>query len=105
MLKHLKKYASWYAVERRKRKIRERAIVPDTPTARKYLDAYNKEVTQIAFVLYSKYRFSLEMNIYDSKVTYVTFREPFISVLIEDKAIADTHRAIFEHNWASAILK
>lgn len=104
LLKHLRKYAVWYAAERRRKKIRERAIVSDTPVARKYLSGYNKEVTQIAFVPHTKYRFSLEMNIYDNKVFYATLREPFIAVLIEDKAIADTHRAIFEHNWASTVL-
>jgi len=40
------------------------------------------------------------MDIYDDKVLYVALREPFMGVLIEDKTIADTQRAIFELGWA-----
>lgn len=98
-IKHLPKYMVWYAAERRRRKIKERAIIPDTPAARQYMGDYNKEFTAIKFVPHQKFKFSLEMNIYDNKVVYVTFDEPFIGVLIEDKNIADTQRAIFEFGW------
>jgi len=101
-MKYLEKYAIWYAAERRRRKIKERAIIPDTPEAKKYMAGYNMEVTKIKFIQHEKFQFSLEMNIYDNKVSYVTFREPFISVLIEDQAVADTQRAIFELSWKNA---
>lgn len=101
-MNHLEKYAIWYAAERRRRKIWERVIIPDTTIARRYLSTYNKEVTDIRFVPHEKFKFFLEMNIYDNKVLYVTFREPFISILVEDQAIADTERAIFELSWLSA---
>jgi len=98
-LTHLETYAVWYARERRRRKIRERVIIPDTPRAKEYITSYNKSMTEIKFVPHQKFQFSLELNVYDNKVAYVTFREPFISILIEDQAIADTQRAIFELNW------
>lgn len=97
-----KKYAAWYAAERRRRKIRERLIVPDTALARRYFAGYDMAMTQHAFVPHEKFAFAAEMNIYDHKVFYTTFREPYIAVLIEDRAIADTQRAIFELGWSAA---
>jgi len=100
-LKYLQTYAVWYAAERRRKGIKERVIIPDTLNARNYMSAYNKEVTEVQFVPHEKFKFSLEMNVYDNKVLYVTFHEPFIAVLIESQAIADTQRAIFELSWAN----
>lgn len=100
--RYLYKYAVWYAAERRRRKIKERVIIPDTLSARQYMKNYNAEFTDFRFVPHEKFKFSLEMNIYDDKILYVTFREPFISILIQDQAIADTQRAIFELGWRSA---
>jgi sugar-specific transcriptional regulator TrmB len=98
--RYLYKYAVWYAKERRERKIKERVIIPDTLAARQYMKNYNADFTDFRFVPHDKFKFSLEMNIYDNKVLYVTLREPFIAVLIEDKDIADTQRAVFEMSWA-----
>ncbi len=102
LLRTIKKYAIWYAAERRRRKIWERAIVPDTPVAKAYIASYDMAVTRIKFVPHETFKFSLEMNIYDNKVFYVTFREPYIAVIIEDQAVADTQRAIFELSWMAA---
>jgi sugar-specific transcriptional regulator TrmB len=101
-MKHLKNYAVWYAAERRRKKIYERVIIPDTPMALKYMETYDLKVMAAKYIPHKKYKFALEMNIYDNKVTYVTLREPFVSILIEDQTVADTQRAIFEMNWASA---
>jgi hypothetical protein len=60
------------------------------------------EMTRVKFIPHYKFKFALEMNIYDNKVAYTTFEEPLIAVVIEDKAIADTERAIFELSWANS---
>lgn len=100
-LTHLEKYAKWYGGERLRRNIKEKIILPDTPATKEYLANYDKSVTEVKFVSHDKYKFSLEMNIFDNKVIYATLREPFIALLIEDKSIADTQRAIFEIAWES----
>lgn len=94
-------YTKWYSEERRKRNIYERMIVPDTKIAVDYIKDYDKKVTEFKFISHTENKFSMEMDIFDNKVVYATLREPFIALLIEDKEIADTHRAIFEMNWKS----
>lgn len=98
-LAHLEKYTKWYGNERRIRGVKERVIIPDTPVARTFISSYDKRVTRVKFIPHETFKFSLEMNIYDNKVLYVTLREPFIAVLIEDKSITDTQRSIFELSW------
>ncbi len=100
-LTHLGKYTKWYGKERLRKNIKERIILPDTATAKKYFEEYDKRATEIKFVPHEKYVFSLEMNVFDDKVIYVTLREPFIALLISDKSIADTQRAIFELTWSN----
>ena len=96
---HLKKYALWYAGERRRKEIHERSIIPDTPVALEYMKDYSRDVTEILFVPHKEVNFDMEINVYDNIVFYSTFREPFIAVMIEDKEIANAQRAIFELNW------
>lgn len=99
-IKYLGNYAKWYAKERLEKGVKERVIAPDTPGAKKYLSDYDMSVTKVKFIPYLKFKFSMEMNIYDNKILYVTLREPFMAVLIENQAIADTQRAIFELSWS-----
>ena len=99
-LTHLEKYAKWYSKERLCRNIKDRIILPDTSKAREYLSNYDKKVTDVKFVSHEKFKFSIEMNIFDDKVVYATLREPFIALLIEDKSIAETQRAIFDLSWS-----
>lgn len=95
-------FAKKYEKERQKRKLRERAIVPDTQTARTHFGSTPSPFREQLLVPHKLFPFTLELDIYDNKVFYVTFREPYIAVLIEDKAIADTQRAIFELCWRGA---
>ena len=98
---NLPQYTRWYGKERIKRNIKERMIVTDTKLAVEYIKNYDKKVTEFKFLPNDKYKFSMEMDIFDNKVVYATLREPFIALLIEDKQIADTQRAIFELSWSS----
>lgn len=100
-LTHFPEYTRWYAEERIKKNIKERVIISDTTQALDYMKSYNTQVTEYKFVSHAENKFSMEMDIFDNKVIYATLREPFIALLIEDKEIADTHRAIFEMNWRS----
>ncbi|MEK7140759.1 MAG: helix-turn-helix domain-containing protein [Patescibacteria group bacterium] len=95
------KYLKWYEGERIRRNIKERIILPDTEMTTSYLKSYNTKVTEFKFIPHEEFKFSSEINIFDNKVVYVTMREPFIALLIEDKEIADTQRAIFKLSWNS----
>lgn len=98
-------YTKWYGRERIKKNIKERIIITDTPKTVEYMKDYDAKVTQFKFLPHQQYKFSMEKDIFDDKVIYATMREPFIAILIEDKEIADTERAIFELSWNSVKYK
>ena len=90
-----------YANRRDKLGIEKRAILPDTPFARKYLKEYHRQVTDIKLISASKavpYQSALE--IYDGKVAYITFsKEKMIGVIIHDPSLYLLHRYVFEALW------
>lgn len=90
-----------YAQKRVEKNIRKRVFVEDTPWSRDFLKNYiGMKVSEVKF-LPPKKIFHLEMNIYDGKVTYLTYRdkEP-IGIIIEDRDIYEVQRALFETLWS-----
>lgn len=90
-----------YAQKRVEKNIKKRVFVEDTPWSRDFLKNYiGMKVSEVKF-LPPKKIFHLEMNIYDGKVTYLTYRdkEP-IGIIIEDHDIYEVQRALFETLWS-----
>lgn len=90
-----------YAQKRVEHNIKKRVFVEDTPWSRDFLKKYiGMKVSEVKFLPASKI-FHLEMNIYDNKVTYLTYRdrEP-IGIIIEDRDIYEVQRALFETLWS-----
>lgn len=105
----MKQYILRYGKRRiQEKKISLRAMYIDTPVARKYHELdYPQDDNGL-----SNFRFfpkeirdlSNEMNIYDNKVAIVSLSKyELLGVIIESKEIANSHRAIFEAAWLSAI--
>ena len=46
-----------------------------------------------------QYNFTNEINIYDDKVSIISFTDEIIGMIIESKEIANTQRAIFSIAW------
>lgn len=93
-----------YVTKRKKLNLKKRGIVADTPYAREYLKNYDHSVTNIRFIDGKKYPLFLEMEIYDNKISFMTFsRERLIGAIIENKEIYQTQKSIFEMIWKNAI--
>lgn len=103
MEKYLGRDNDKYVRQRKKLGLKKRGIVPDTPYAIKYLKNYDRAVTTIRYIDAKKFPIFLEMEIYDGKVSFMTFSEKrLIGVIIENEEIYKTQKSIFEMVWNSA---
>lgn len=90
-----------YVAKRSKRNIHKKAILPDTPHARELLKNYHSDITETKLVKLSLESFPTVMQIYDGKVSYITFSDKdMIGTIIEDKNIYQMHKALFEYLWS-----
>jgi sugar-specific transcriptional regulator TrmB len=89
-------------VEARKRSnIKKRILSIDTPYVRELAKHDSPEITERRLIPSEK--FSTAMQIYDNKVTYITLDpEKAIGVIIEDHAIYEMQKNIFETLWQNA---
>lgn len=114
--KYLKKENVEYVKEREKYEVKKRGLVLDTDFNRKFLDGYNQTVTDTRLLPLGTDPFKTIMQIYDDKVSYITFVEKevaqdgasiskpnIISVLITNPAIATLHKNFL--NLIGKILK
>ena len=63
-------------------------------------DYKSNEVTDILFVDHKTYPFATEINIYNNKVSFVTFSPDFmVGVIIENKEIYKTLLSVFNFVW------
>lgn len=98
---HFKDINDPYAQKRVDKNIKKKVFVEDTPWSREFLKKYiGMKVSEVKFLPPSRI-FHLEMNIYNNKVTYLTYRdkEP-IGIIIEDSDIYEVQRALFETLWS-----
>jgi len=92
---------NYYAPKRKELGIYEKVIIPDNKKALDYMKDYKaSELTDIIFIDHNLYPFSTEINIYDNKVSFVTFSDRgHIGAIIENKEIAQTLTSIFNFCW------
>jgi sugar-specific transcriptional regulator TrmB len=89
---------------RKKLNIKKRLISVDTPRVRELAKNDNPEITERRLIK-STDKFSVAVQIYDNKVTYITLSpDKAIGVIIEDKAIYEMQKMIFEILWENAKL-
>lgn len=95
-------YDQKYVQERTNRKIYLRGICPNDEEGRKVKDEDWECHREIRLVNRETYDFSNEINIYDDKVAIVSFGKNPIGMIIENRDIANTQRAIFKMAWEFA---
>lgn len=102
--KHMRAINERYVKKRERLKIKKKALILDTPFAREYMKSYYTAVTDTRLISpATPVPFRSLMEIYDGKVSYVTFeKERMIGVIVEDRAIYDMHRYLFESMWEKA---
>lgn len=100
ILKYIPDLNDVYSSKREKMGIHKRGLILDTEKSRQVIKNYHTEVTETKFLKYIAPEFGAVMQIYESKISYITLKnESTIGVIIEDKTIYEMHRALFEHTW------
>lgn len=91
--------------EREKTSIKKRSLLLDTPFARKIYESgtYSpKSHAGYKWIDAKHYPFDIEMNIYDGKISYLTYVEnDLIGVIIENQTIYRMHDSIWNLLWDS----
>jgi len=101
--KFLPDFNKEYVANRDKLGIKKRMISIDNAYTRKRAKEVDRESTHMRLVP-GKFPFATVMQIYDNKIGYLTLTDKkMIGVVIEDKQIAQMHRALFEYTWSTAI--
>ncbi len=90
-----------YLSFRVKGKIKQKAIVEDSPLGRKHQKNDKKENRITRLVPKEKFPFANEINIFGNKVMIASFKDQ-IGVIIESADVARTWKAIFELAWLGA---
>jgi sugar-specific transcriptional regulator TrmB len=92
---------SYYSKERLKHNIFERVIIPNHSQALEYMKDYKgNEVTDIVFIDNNLFPFSTEINLYNGKVSFVTFSEKeHMGVIVQSEEIFRTLKSVFEFCW------
>jgi len=100
ILKYIPDINRAYSEKREKLGIKKRGLLLDTTIARNTVVDYHTSVTETKFVSYNASELRSVMQIYDNKISYITFsNDSMIGIIIEDKTIFEMHKALFEHTW------
>ncbi len=100
---HWPTYDEDYVKERVKRRIYLRGIAPLDEYGRKVAAENEKMYREIRLVTAGSFAFANEINIYDDKVSIVSFgKNEVVGLIIESPEIANTQRAIFMMAWEFA---
>ncbi len=97
------KYDKEYVDERVKKRIYLRGISPLDDYGKKVVAQNEKKFREIRLVQAGPFSFNNEINIYDDKVSIVSFsKSEIMGMIIESPEIANTQRAIFMMAWEFA---
>lgn len=92
-----------YVAEREKTSITKRSLLLDTPFAHQVYESgsySSKSHKGYKWINSELYPFALEMNIYDGKVSYLTYvEEEFVGVIIENEHIYRMHDSMWNLIW------
>lgn len=101
LITKLEKINNEYVEKRTKLKIKKRALVLDTLYARKYMKKYSGKIRDTRYISNEDTPpFNSFVEIYDDKISYITFdNDRLIGIIIQNKAISDMNRYLFEFAW------
>jgi len=92
---------NYYALKRKKLGIKEQMLIPNNPKGMAHMFNYPAmEVTEILFVDHKTFPFATDVNIYEQKVSFVTFSDKaHIGVIVENPEIYSTMLSVFNISW------
>ena len=83
------------------REISLRGIFCDDKKAREFQKRGTEELREVRLISKKKFPFKNEINVYDDKVAIISHADR-VGVVLQNSAIADTQRSIFELGWEYA---
>lgn len=92
-------YYRWYVAERVRKKIKLRAIAYESKVAHDWQAQAQKDLREVKIISSKSFMFNADTEIYANKVALISYRENFMSVIIESKEISDMQRSAFEVMW------
>lgn len=91
-----------YIKQRIEKKIRIKILTPASSIAKEYQKNDKQQLREIKEAEGDNWDFRADVQIYRNKVGIISFKENFMSVLIESKDIAQMQRMAFELMWKGA---
>lgn len=95
-------FAKEYIRQRVKKKIKVRAITPDSAKLQPYISQNEAELRNSRIVPAEMFPSTNEIDIYGNKVAILSYSGELLAVIIESESIAKTQRVIFELAWLGA---
>ena len=95
-------YSMDYVVRRVRKKIRTKIIAPDSLEAKNLQKRGPQELREMRIVPKEHWNATADIHVYKNKVGIVSFKENFMSVLIESAEIAELQKAAFDLMWKGA---
>jgi len=103
MFENVKTINDEYVSEREKIGVKKRSLILDTPFARELYESGSyspKTHSGYKFINRELYPFCVEMNIYDGKISYLTYvANEFVGVIIENDHIYQMHESMWNLIW------
>lgn len=93
------KYDDEYVTKRAKKNIHLRGICPKDKAGEVVHSEDEKYYRKMRLVPSHQFDFTNEINIYDDKVSIISFKEELIGMIIESHEIASSQRALFDMCW------
>ncbi|MDA3814838.1 MAG: hypothetical protein PF549_00545 [Patescibacteria group bacterium] len=98
MFESMKDFNPWTIPdERAQRNIEFYCIAKDGPRGKEVKARDTKDLRKTKLV--ENLEFETEINIYGNKVSMLSFKRPFACVIVEDQAIAQTMKSIWQNWW------
>lgn len=94
-------FPDYYMRRGEKNNIHIKCIAPDNATSRERHKQDKKENREMLLIPDAEYHFSPEINIYDDKVLYTSWREK-MAIIIKSKEIAEFHKKMYKLCWKAA---
>lgn len=92
-------YDKEYVEKRAKKKIFLKGICPKDKEGEKVHSQDKKYHREFRLIPSDQFDFTNEINIYDDKVSIISFKDELIGMIIESHEIANSQRAIFNMCW------
>jgi len=92
-----------YVKKRLKSRIAKKILMVDSPEARNYAQEHSSEFTQIRILSEMIPAFCSAMEIYDGRVSYITFDGDIMTgTLMHSRSIYMMHRSFFDFTWSKS---